>query len=136
MSMGLIASSALIIYTVTLGAEAEPYALARRIGVAFYFAFTAFAHLMLLNHLDKIDTYRLGIVIPQNRLAISCVVLIATAITSAVIGYFFDAFWDRWENAYEWFFALLMTSMFYQVGDMWRKTQYTLFFTTNSSHSN
>ncbi|TDF42486.1 hypothetical protein EYS14_03795 [Alteromonadaceae bacterium M269] len=126
LGMGLVASIALIVYTVTLGAEGEPYSLARRIGVVFYFAFTAFAHLILLSHLDKIDTHKLGIVAQQNRLAISAIALIVTAIASAAMGYFFDDFWDRWENAYEWWFSLLMTSMFYHVGIMWRKTRYTV----------
>ncbi len=123
-SMGIIASVALVVYTVTLGAEGEPYALARRIGVVFYFAFSCFGHLVLLSHLDKIDTERIGIVREQNRLAISCVVLIGTAIASAIAGYFWDEAWDRWENAYEWWFSLLMISLFYQVGKMWQKTNF------------
>lgn len=130
-AMGLVASTALVVYTVTLGAEGDHYGLARRIGVVFYFAFTAFAHLILLSHLDKADTYKLGIVAQQNRLAISCVVLIATAIGSAAMGYFYDEFWDRWENAYEWWFSLLMISMFYQVGGMWKRTRFAMRLSTD-----
>ncbi|WP_018981867.1 hypothetical protein [Salinimonas chungwhensis] len=127
--MGIIASLALVLYTVTLGAEGEPYALARRIGVIFYFALTAFAHLMLLRSLDYLDTQKLHIVAAQNRLTMIALVLIITAIVSAALGYFFEEFWTRWENAYEWWFSLLMISMFYQVGLMWRQTRYKGAFT-------
>jgi hypothetical protein len=121
-TMGIIASIALIVYTVTLGAEGEPYALARRIGVVFYFAFTSFGHLILLRYLDKLETEQLDIVEQQNRLLISATVLIGTAILSAFVGFIWDEFWDNWENAYEWWFSLLMISMFYQVAIMWQKT--------------
>ncbi|WP_334028479.1 hypothetical protein [Alteromonas sp. P256] len=124
--MGIIASIALVIYTVTLGAEGNAYGLARRIGVIFYFAFSAFAHLLLLGYVDKVDTHHLNIVTEQNRLSISATILIVTAIFSAIVGYVFPEFWDEWENAYEWWFSLLMISMFYQVGSMWKKTQFSL----------
>lgn len=124
--MGLIACFALILYTVTLGAAGETYGLARRVGVVFYFAFTSFGHLILLRHLDKLDTAELSIVAQQNKLSISCIVLIGTAIASAVVGYLWDDWWDNWENAYEWWFSLLMISMFYQVGKMWHITGYNI----------
>lgn len=124
--MGLVASAALIVYTVTLGADGDPYALARRIGVVFYFAFTSFGHLILLRHLDNIDTAPLGIIPQQNRLTVSCIVLIGSAIASAFAGLLWEQGWDNWENAYEWWFSLLMISMLYQVAVMWKKTDYQI----------
>ena len=122
--MGVIASFALIVYTVTLGAGGEPYVLARRIGVIFYFAFSVFGHLVFLYYLDKIDTYKLAVVREQNRLLITCLTLLGTAIATAFIGLFWEETWDRWENAYEWWFALLMISLFYHVARMWKITNY------------
>lgn len=133
--MGITACVALIIYTVTLGAVGEPYALARRLGVVFYFSFTSFGHLFLLKHLDKIDTETLGIVKQQNRLLISCLALIFTAILSALIGFIWEDTWDRWENAYEWWFSLLMISLFYHVGLMWKRCHFTLFFKIAGKHT-
>ena len=124
--MGVIASIALVVYSVTLGAVGEPYALARRIGVVFYFAFSSFGHLILLHYLDKIDTHAHGIVRQQNRLTISSVTLIGTAIASAFIGLIWEEAWDRWENAYEWWFGLLMISLFYHVASMWKITNFQL----------
>ncbi|WP_395341664.1 hypothetical protein PN836_019795 [Ningiella sp. W23] len=120
--MGLFAAFALIVYTVTLGAEGEPYALARRIGVIFYFAFTAFAHLILLRHLEKLDTVSLCISLYQKRLTWICFILVSTAIVSALLGFFWDEGWDNWENAYEWWFSVFMVAMFYQVAKMWQAT--------------
>jgi len=133
--MGITASVALIVYSVTLGATGDPYALARRIGVVLFFAFTAFGHLVLLSQLDNVDTEQLGIVEEQNRLTISSTILITTAIATAAVGYFWDEQWDNWENAYEWWFALLMISMFYQIGQMWRKTAYQMTLTLSSGFS-
>lgn len=130
--MGLIAAIALIVYTVTLGAVGEPYALARRIGVVFYFAFSSFAHLILLKHLQQIDSVRHGIVKEQKHLTISCLILVISAIASAVAGFVWEQWWDSWENAYEWWFSLLMISLFYQVAQMWKKTQFTLSLTLRS----
>lgn len=124
--MGLIAGVALIVYTVTLGAHGDAYALARRIGVVFYFAFTALGHLVLLRYLDKVDTQRLNIVTQQNRLIVASIILIGTAILSAIVGLLWEEWWDRWENAYEWWFSLLMISMFYHVAAMWKITDYRI----------
>ena len=134
-TMGLIASVALIVYTVTLGAEGEPYALARRIGVVFYFAFTSFAHLILLRSLDKLDIESLGLVEQYNRITISGIILLGTAIATAFIGLFWEEEWDRWENAYEWWYSLLMISFFYHVAVMWQKTNFQLHLTTQNRQS-
>ncbi|WP_371195917.1 hypothetical protein [Glaciecola sp. SC05] len=134
-AMGLFAALALIVYTVTLGAVGEPYALARRIGVIFYFAFTSFAHLILLRHLEKLDTSSLNIAIYQKRLTWICLVLVSTAIISALLGFLWDDGWDNWENAYEWWFSVLMVAMFYQVGKMWQKTDYKITLTLSKAAS-
>ena len=52
--LGIGASVSVIVYTLTLGAIGELFVLPRRIGVVGYFAFTAFAHLLLLAKLKVI----------------------------------------------------------------------------------
>jgi phosphoglycerol transferase MdoB-like AlkP superfamily enzyme len=122
-TLGCVAGVALIVYTVTLGAVGEPYALARRTGVVLYFAFSSFAHLLLLSKLAQIDTKGLNIEGEQKVLFTICVILVTSAILSALAGFLW-AGWDDWENAYEWWFSLLMIMLFYVVGKMWRKTQF------------
>ncbi len=133
--MGLIASIALVVYTVTLGAVGEPYALARRIGVIFYFAFTSFAHLILLHTLEKVDTLSLQLTVYKQRLMWISSVLVSTAIISVLLGYFWSDGWDNWENAYEWWFAVLMVAMFYQVAKMWKTTGFEINISTSKSSS-
>ncbi len=124
-TMGIIAAAALIVYTVTLGAVGDAYALARRIGVVFYFAFTSFGHLFLLKWINSIDTQSLGIVKHQNNITIVCILLVTTAIASALIGLVWEG-WDNWENAYEWWFSVFMISLFYFVAQMWKQTNYQI----------
>lgn len=123
-TLGYLAAIALIIYTVTLGAEGEPYALARRLGVVLYFAFSSFAHLLLLAKLQHIDTRALNIHREQKILLNLCLLLVISGILSAVAGFFWLG-WEDWENAYEWWFSLVMISLFYVVGRMWKITQFT-----------
>jgi hypothetical protein len=97
-TLGCVAGVALIVYTVTLGAVGEPYALARRTGVVLYFAFSSFAHLLLLSKLAQIDTKGLNIEGEQKVLFTICVILVTSAILSALAGFLW-AGWDDWENA-------------------------------------
>lgn len=86
-SLGVIACIALIIYAVTLGALGETYSLARRIGVVFYFAFSAFAHLLLLSKLQTLNLVALGLQTRFHQLYRLCTVLVISAIASAGLGF-------------------------------------------------
>jgi hypothetical protein len=125
--LGVIASCALIIYTVTLGAVGEPYALARRIGVIFYFAFSSFGHLLLLRKLQLVDCKALCIEGEQKALVYICAALVISGILSAIAGFYWEG-WDNWENAYEWWFSLFMISLFYLVARMWNTTGFQITF--------
>lgn len=125
--LGLIACVALIIYAVTLGALGETYSLARRIGVVFYFAFSAFAHLLLLSKLQTLNLVALGLQTRFHQLYRLCTVLVISAIASAGLGFLWEG-WDAWENAYEWWFSLFMIAQFYLVGCMWKRTAFELTF--------
>lgn len=124
-SLGVIASAALIIYTVTLGAVGEPYALARRLGVVFYFAFSSFGHLLLLSKMRVLDLQALNISTEHKWIMNVCAILVISGILSAIAGFLCEG-WDDWENAYEWWFSLAMISLFYQVGVMWKKTRFRM----------
>ena len=123
--LGFTACLALIVYTVTLGAQGEPYALTRRLGVVLYFAFSSFAHLILLSKLRHLNLELLAIGTEFRWLKLICGCLVVSAIISALLGFLWLG-WDAWENAYEWWFSLIMISQFYLVGLMWRKTRFTL----------
>ena len=127
---GCIAVLMLIVYTVTLGAVGEPYALARRLGVTVYFGFTAGGHLLLLVKFRKVNTQQLKISGEVKAMFYLCLVMLTTAVASAVAGLLWDKGWDNWENAYEWWFSLIMISLFYCVARMWKKTHFKITLST------
>jgi hypothetical protein len=124
-SIGCIAAVMLVVYTTTLGVVGEPYALARRIGVVFYFGFSSLGHVLLLLKLKLLDTHKLGIAPERKAIFYICIVMITSAIASAIAGFMWEG-WDDWENAYEWTFSLLMISLFYVTARMWEKTAFTI----------
>lgn len=124
---GLVACVALIVYCVTLGAVGEPYAFARRIGVVLFFALTSFAHLLLLACLSESD-YIAGIsALNIRKLKTMCVFLLIIGLFSALLGFLWEGY-DNWDNAFEWWFALLMMSQFYLVGRIWNDTEFHISF--------
>ena len=123
--LGLIASLALIVYTLTLGAIGEPYALARRIGVILFFAFTAFAHLLFAAQLYQVKTLHPRVSTVCKQLLRVCQVLIVIGLLSSLLGFFWSGY-KNWDNAFEWWFALLMMGQFVLVGRLWANSHYQL----------
>ncbi len=109
--LGIGASVSLIVYTLTLGAIGELFVLPRRIGVVGYFAFTAFAHLLLLAKLKVIIQSRAALYVPYQALFCVCALLLVLGVISAFLGFFWPSY-HFWDNAFEWWFALLMICQF------------------------
>lgn len=120
-AQGITACVALLVYTLTLGVEESFFPVARRIGVVVYFSFTSFAHLLLLNTLRDVDVARCDLAPEKQYLTVTCALLVIAAITSAPLGFWWQG-WHAWENAFEWCFSLVMISLFFWVGKMWKKT--------------
>ncbi|MDM7861727.1 hypothetical protein QTP81_14085 [Alteromonas sp. ASW11-36] len=118
--LGIIACVSLIMYTLTLGAVGDLYALPRRMGVVGYFAFTAFAHLLLLNVLapqfNAATIYKAG----YRFLYGVCSLLLLLGVTSALLGFVWPPY-DNWDNAFEWWFAVLMVCQFAAVSLLYNK---------------
>lgn len=126
--LGTLAWVALIVYTVTLGAVGEPYALARRIGVVIFFAFSAFAHLLLLAALKPVARADHALSTNYQRLFGLSWGLLIIALVNGIMGFIWPEAFDHWENAVEWWFALLMMGQYYLVGKMWDSTGFRLQF--------
>ena len=112
--LGITASISLVIYTLTLGAIEDLFALPRRMGVVGYFAFTAFAHLLLLKilapHFNAATIFQVG----YRFLYGGCSLLLMLGVTSALLGFFWPPY-ENWDNAFEWWVAVLMVSQFIAV---------------------
>ena len=134
-AQGLVACIALVVYTVTLGAVGEPYALARRMGIVFFFVFSSFAHLLLLAKLSRIDRSVLGIAGLYQIMFKLCLVLVISSIVSAIFGYLIPDIWDSWENAFEWTYSLFMIALYFIVGKMWQRTGFSWSTSTQNPSS-
>ena len=122
--LGIIAAISLVIYTLTLGAIGDAFALPRRIGVVGYFAFTAFAHLLLIHALSDWVKSQHHLQTPFNWLFNITVLLLLLGVTSALLGFVWSDY-NSWDNAFEWWFAILMISQFVCVAVIVRNhTQY------------
>lgn len=113
--LGTIAAVALIVYTVTLGAKGEPYALARRIGVVCFFAFSAFAHLLVLAAIRRNADVMTTTGIWYRSLLWLSWSLLLIGFVSPISGFVWSGY-QYWDNAIEWWFALLMMGQFALMG--------------------
>lgn len=115
--LGYVAAGALAVYTLTLGATGEPYALARRMGIILFFGLTAMNHLLLLLILRTTALLKY----PHMRLyrGLSWSMLL---VGLANTGLSFWPGYDDYQNAVEWWFALAMISQFALVGRLWQRS--------------
>lgn len=131
---GLSASVALIAYTVTLGAQGEPYHLVRRIGVVLFFAFSAFLHLLIASWLVTAEQQS-GITKHTEKTVASHLLylsyfLVFIGAGSAISGFVWSGY-KNWDNAFEWLFALAMMGQFAVVGRLWHKDDIRLRISAN-----
>ena len=133
--LGCFACLALVIYTVTLGAVGDHYRLARRIGIVLFFVGTSFAHLVLLQglvNLQKNSSPALLIIAPWvKKMTYICAALVFGSAINGLLGFFWE-YWDKWENAFEWSYSVVMISLFYIVGRMWQGTEFSISFAVES----
>ena len=121
--LGCVAAVALILYATFLGAEGAPYRFQRRIGVILFFALTAFNHLLLLQLFDSEWGSRVNTrLLPLFKL-ISWILLIMGVFNAPLSSW--DGF-KRYEDAYEWWFALAMMTQFAIVARVWQLTGFRL----------
>lgn len=127
MGFGLLACVSLIVYATVLGSTGDFYQAMRRHGIIYFFAFTAFAQLLV--------TYRLWILAQQHKLSLPSTVLPAKILLMAAqIGLglahipidMMDL--DEWGDAIEWSFALLMISYFFLSAWAWRASAFRIRF--------
>ena len=119
-NLGIAAAISLVIYTSTLGAIGDLYALPRRMGVVGYFALTAFSHLILLHALSERVCEQTHLKKPFQWLLSVSMLLLLLGVLSALLGFVWSEY-QNWDNAFEWWFAILMVSQFVCVGIMHRQ---------------
>lgn len=129
LSLALVASAGLILYSVVLGAIGEGYRSQRRLGVILFFAMTFFAQLILLLQLRKTEPIKSRNSLPiRGLLSISSLVLLSGLFAVAYSAYNEERY-DSIEYALEWIVTLLLSLQPLFVAKMWANTDYRLSYT-------
>ena len=116
---GVIACISMIVYATVLGSTGDFYQLMRRHGIIYFFAFTAFAQLLLTSRLWKLS-HRQQLSIPTAILNAK-LLLMAAQIGLGLANIPIDVMdLDEWEDIVEWNFAVLMISYFLLSAIAWK----------------
>ena len=125
--IGSVGAIFLVLYADFLGTEGDLYRLLRRYGVIVYFTFTVLAQMLLWRALARQQPAA-----PWAPQQISLRLLLWSLFAILVIGLLSltatltleNPSKDRWENALEWWFALLMTLNFGWLGRYWQQVKF------------
>lgn len=114
-NLGFFAATALALYVITLGAQADSFRLMRRIGIIFYFTLTYLCQLLIVHRL---------LVLGQRSRSLLWQQLMCLSILSiGVLTLFLDVLlsnYDDYEDAFEWNIALLLHLNFLLAAFTWR----------------
>jgi len=119
--LGVLATLFLILYTLALGVQGDYYRSLRRTGVILALTFTYLAQLLLARQLIYLHAERL-VRLPawaRQLLVGLCITLLVAGIVSLLLEAFYAGY-DLVEDAFEWFFALLLHSYFTAIYFVWR----------------
>lgn len=116
--LGLIASAALLVYTLSLGHAGDGFFLLRRIGVIGYLGLTFICQLQLGAGLQRIPAQRAR----GNRLVRLSMVTLGIALFSLAITAVSPSLGNRLEDAFEWWLVLLLNLHALAVAWYWRQT--------------
>ena len=119
MTVGIIASLFLVIYTLALGAAGVNFRLQRKIGIIVYFTFTFMAQLLLIWRLGKLPGQPLHL----TPLLALCYFLLGTGLFTLILNTTTDNYSD-YEDAFEWVLALGIHLYFLATWKSWRDTGY------------
>lgn len=116
--LGLVASLALLLYTLTLGHRGDAFHILRRIGVIGYFGLTFIAQLKLSAALARTDT----LAEPGRRLLRLCKLTLFIGLLSVLAGLIWPERYDDMEDGFEWVLALLLNIHALRVVSLWRRS--------------
>ncbi len=102
-NLGIIASVALIVYTLALGAVGDNFQLTRRIGIIFYFTLTYLNQLLVVYQLEKRQIADRS----KHWQVLMCIVILSLGILTLLLDAILDNY-DDYEDAFEWVLGILI----------------------------
>lgn len=116
--LGLVAGLSLGFYTLALGHTGDAFWLMRRIGVVLYLALTFMAQVLVSAGLSRIPAWaRHG-----RRLLRLCQLTLAVGVASLIMDAIAPALHERFEDAFEWWLALLLNLNALWIALFWRRS--------------
>ncbi|WP_111498370.1 MULTISPECIES: hypothetical protein [Marinobacter] len=116
--LGLIGGLALVAYTLALGHTGDGYWLVRRIGVITYLSFTFIAQLLVTARLLTLPDWAAT----GRRLLRLCQLTLALGIASLIMDAVAPETHERFEDAFEWWLALLLNLHALWIALLWRRS--------------
>lgn len=125
--LGGVAGFAMVVYLLALGVQGDDFRLARRTGVIISFSFTYLAQLLLYRKLHRCrDKLSLNPLIISGQKLI-CIALLTVGISSLVLEVVYTDY-KRWQDAFEWWFALFLYGYFFTLAAAWKQTGFSMDF--------
>lgn len=127
-SLGLIASTGLVFYTVLLGWIDPGYRQQRHMGVITFFGFSLFAQLLITWLLESIPAVRADLARGLRRLKTAIIVVFITGLASVIIGFVDPDLYQRTDNAFAWSLTLLLNLHTFFAASLWRQSGWRMRF--------
>ncbi|MDV2078438.1 hypothetical protein [Marinobacter xestospongiae] len=118
--LGIGACLGLVLYAVVLGHIGDTFHSLRRTGVVLYFSLTFLAELLLSAALVRLPGPR----VRGRRLLALCGLMLVLGLLSVVLQWLVHPLYDRIEDAFEWWFALLINLHAFGVAYLWWRTEF------------
>ncbi len=119
--VGLIASVALLTYTLALGHSGDHFRTLRRFGVVLFLGLSFINFASLAQSLKRTRQSRFAP--PLTR---ACVAILGIALLSLALDAAMGEDYDRLENAFEWWLIILLLGLLIYVGRVWQICRFTL----------
>jgi hypothetical protein len=116
--MGLVAGLALLLYTLVLGHKGDTYHILRRIGVVLYFSLTWMGLVLISTRLRLSTRWAAAGWRQQLWGLFTLIVAVFSLILDASLG----PGYDRMEDAFEWWLALLVALHGVAIARLWQRT--------------
>ncbi|MBB3045784.1 hypothetical protein FHR99_000020 [Litorivivens lipolytica] len=123
--VGLIASLALLLYTLSLGHSGDHFRTLRRFGVVLFLGLS-FINFAALAQALKTITTRPQLAQAGRTLARACAVILGIALFSLLLDALMGDDYDRLENAFEWWLIVLLIGLLIYTGRLWQQQSFTL----------
>ncbi|MAY36545.1 MAG: hypothetical protein CMN84_10630 [Spongiibacteraceae bacterium] len=119
--VGLIASVALLTYTLSLGHSGDHFRTLRRFGVVLFLGLSFVNFAGLAQSLKQTRQSRFA-----PALTRACATILGIALFSLVLDASMGEDYDRLENAFEWWLIVLLLGLLIYIGRVWQVCRFTL----------